>query len=706
MSEETAEKTPEDQATEDDKSAKDAKKEGDESAEEPRPPAWLARQDLIEHSPGGLAGGLVKGDQYGMAGGEVRGDFNLYQFGAYAATDPPSLSGEIPADDLADLSLVFTESPRFGKALSRLREERVLVLTGSHGTGRKAAGLMLLHRLGLHRIRSLPSDIPPTDVRGQLDGTAGYLLADVIVDRDRPIRQVDLHALRERLAGGDSHLVITLAESSAPRGLKSFAWEPPPPELVLESHVSRAQGEEGWNHVRNLAAVRTFLDGSPTPKETASFALRLIPVAAGTATEESLAAFGEQTVQTQIESWLTGDDHLTLHDRAFLISLAVFNEAPYALAGELADDLFRLLETSKNPRKWEDIPLFGAPRSVRLNAARARGYEESENTVWGRVPQYKAAFREPSLALQLLDTVWMRYPSTRPALVSWLSELAVDGRTLVRTRASAAAALLTRSDLSSGLAHLVEPWADDGSHRARLAAANTLTLAHLMGTAAVPQILHAWCTGDDASRRWTAIRAYGLLGAVLPDEALNALLTAARTHRQKVDLEEDEKEEEARELVEAVQLLLLSARGPVLAALAQLVEDERADRTVRALARAAFLIACEQPSSELDDRFLVLEWYGHAVSQAPVEARQLSALWRAALNDPLRTARAVQILRDWVHGAESVPEAEEALSRLFRDLAQEPAERRRVGHLLRTLSVPDGASRLPVADRLLAVVPE
>ncbi|MFJ2648679.1 hypothetical protein ACIO1C_18340 [Streptomyces sp. NPDC087420] len=705
MSENTAEKTPEDQKpTEDDKSAKDEKKEGDENAEEPRPPAWLARQDLIEHSPGGLTGGLVGGNQYGMAGGEVHGNL-IYQFGAYAPAEPPSLSGEIPADDLAELSLVFTESPRFGEALARLREERVLVLTGSRDTGRRTAGLMLLHRLGFHQIRTLPSDISPVTVRGQLDGSAGYLLPDVVVSRNSPLRQVDLHALRERLVDRGSHLVITLAESSAPRGLKSFLWEPPTPEGVLESYVSRAQGVEGWDRVRNLTAVRTFLGGSPTPKEAASFGLRLIPIAAGTATEDSLDAFGEQSVQTRIESWLTDDD-LTLHDRAFLISLAVFDKAPYALAGELADDLFLLLQKIKNPREREDIPLFGAPRGVRLSAARARGYEESENTVWGRVPQYKAAFQEPRYALQLLDTVWMRYPSTRPALVSWLSQLAVDGRPLVRTRASAAAALLTRSDLSSGLAHLVEPWADGRSHTARLAAANTLTLAHLMNTEAVPRILRAWCTGDEEGRRWTAIRAYGLLGPVLPDEALEAVLTAARAHQRKPDLDEHEEDQGAQELVEAIELLLLSARGPVLADLAKLVEDERADRTVRALARAAFLAACEQADSELDDRFLVLEWYGDAVNRAPAEARQLSALWRAVLNDPVQTGRAVQILRDWVRGAQRFPEAEEALSRLFGDLAQEPAERQRLGHLLRTLSVPDGVSRLPVADRLLAVVPQ
>jgi hypothetical protein len=232
-----------------------------------------------------------------------------------------------------------------------------------------------------------------------------------------------------------------------------------------------------------------------------------------------------------------------------------------------------------------------------------------------------AAFQDSRVAPQLLDTVWMLYPSARPALVDWLGELAVDGRPLVRTRASAAAALLTRSDLSSGLAHLIEPWADSRSYAARLAAANALTLAHLLHAVAIPQILHSWCTGDDESRRWTAIRAYGLLGPVLPDDALQALITAAREHHRKEEDrkkqgEEERRSEELRELVEAIELLLLAARGPVLAELALLVEQ---DRAVRNPALGAFLLACDQPSSEADDRPLVLDWYRTALERTPCE---------------------------------------------------------------------------------------
>ncbi|WP_329167504.1 hypothetical protein OG709_21620 [Streptomyces sp. NBC_01267] len=678
--------------------------EAEEEAQEQRPPAWAARLDLIEHSPVDLASALIGGSQYGVTGGHVHGDV-VYQFGAYS--EPRPLSGEIPADDVARLSLVFTEGPLFTEALTRLREERVLVLTGSRATGRSSAGLMLLHRLGLGQVRSLPSDTAPTAVRDQLDSAVGYLLADLAVSRNRPLQRVHLHAIREQLIRGGGHLVITVADSAASGDLTPLPWEPPLAADVLASHVCAAEGVAGWERVRDLAAVDTFLERDHPPGEAAAFANQLVAVAAGTAEEASLVSFGEATVQTQIESWLTGDG-LSLHDRAFLISLGVFDDAPYALAAELADGLFTWLQRIENPHQPAGVAVFGNSRSARLRQARARGYEAPETTVWGAVPQYMAAFQDGRVAPQLLHTVWMLYPSARPALVAWLRDLAADGRPLVRTRASAAAALLTRSDLSSGLAHLIEPWADSRSYAARLAAANALTLAHLLHAVGIPQILHSWCTGDDENRRWTAIRAYGLLGPVLPDDALQALITAAREHSRKEkdrkkQGEEEPESEELRELVEAIELLLLAARGPVLAKLAVLVEQ---DRAVRNPALGAFLLACDQPSSEADDRPLVLDWYRTALEQTPCEAQQLSRLWSAALDDPRHTGPALRTMRSWVGVADRAPEAEAALSVLLPGLAQYPPERRRLEHLLRTAWSTESGSRLPVADRLLAGLPQ
>ncbi|MFD3520902.1 hypothetical protein [Streptomyces sp. NPDC058653] len=682
---------------------KQEKQERTDAAPEQRPPAWAARRDLIEHSPGNLAGNLVHGNQYGLTGGgEVHGNLNI-QIGGDRET--PALSGEIPADSLARMSVTFVESALFAEALTRLRSERVLVLSGGDSTGRRSAALMLLHRLGVEHVRSIDSTTSPVAVRDLLGVPAGFLLADMSVSRTRPLRETHLFAIREQLARVDGHLVITVTESATRRNLAHLAWEPPSCEDVLAAHVRSCQGASGWEQVRDLAAVRGFLDEDHTPGEAADFAQRLLSVIAGGATEEELSSYGAQSAQTQVESWLT-DEGTHLRDKAFLISLSVFDGAPYALAAELSDRLFRLLHATENPAIREGVPVFGSSRRARLGLARARGYHEAELTAWGPVDQYMAAFKDDTLPTRLLDTAWMLYPSARAALVSWLRELATDPRPLVRTRASAAAAVLTKSDLSSGLAHLVEPWARGRSYAARLAAANTLTLAHLLRAPAIPEILHDWCVGEDENLRWTAIRAYGLLGPALPEKPLNALIAATREYCRKRDRtkdpEEDEMNDELLELIEAVQLLLLSARSPVLAKLSDLARDEP---SLRGPLLGAFLLACEQRGDEAGPHPLVLEWYGGALDESPLQSDQLTVLWRFALNDRHHTDHALGILASWVRHAEQTPVAEPVLARLVTDLAQEPSERLRLGHLLRTMSSADGGPPPPVAGRLLTAVP-
>ncbi|MFC8080073.1 hypothetical protein ACFUN8_31610 [Streptomyces sp. NPDC057307] len=678
------------------------KRENADSVPEQRPPAWAARRDLIEHSPRNLAGNLVHGSQYGVTGGNVQGDLNI-RIGE--ASETSALSGEIPTDSLARMSVAFVESAPFAEALARLRDERVLVLSGGDSTGRRAAALMLLHRLGVGHVRSIDPMTSPTAVHDLLRVPAGYLLANMSVSRTRPLREVHLLAMREQLINSDGHLVITVAESVAQSDLAHLVWEPPPTEDVLAAHVCSQQGASGWEQVRDLAAVRGFLDQDHTPREAADFAKQLLAVLTGAVAEEQLSSYEAESAQTQVESWFT-DDTRHLRDKAFLLSLGVFDRAPYVLAAELADRLFRLLHTVEDPYKPQGVPVFGSSRAARLGLARARGYHEPEMTAWGPVDQYMAAFKDDALPTRLLDTAWMLYPSARPALVAWLRELATDGRPLVRTRASAAAAVLTRSDLSSGLAHLVEPWAQGRSYATRLAAANTLTLAHLLETPAIPEILHDWCVGQDENLRWTAIRAYGLLGPVLREKALKALIAATReycrTRERAEEPEEDLLDDELLELVEAIQLLLLSERGPVLAEVSRLAGS---DRSLRDPLLGAFVLACEQRDEDAASHPLVLEWYAGSLNEPDSQDDQLTALWRLALDDRRHTDPALKIMADWVRHAEQAPAAEPVLARLLRDLARTQTERQRLGHLLRTMPGLDGGPPPPVAERLLTAVP-
>ncbi|MEW2567537.1 hypothetical protein [Streptomyces sp. NPDC047070] len=675
-----------------------------EGQEQPRQEAWAARRDLIAHGPD-FVSTLVERDQYGQTGGAHHGD-NIFHFGGGTGT-PRYVSGPIPVADVETLRAVFRESPSFHKALARLRTDRIVFLTGGRETGRRSAALMLLHRLGIDRMRALEADTPFSALPDQLDASGGYVIHDLAVSRSRPLREPHLLALRDRLERTDARLVIVVEPSTALGGIPAVRWEPPSAKDMLHSHVTPSTGESAWAGLCGLAPVEEFLARYHPPDAIKQFAGRLVSYHRGEIDEEDLAASGKTAVATQVARWLT-EEKPDLRDKAFLVSLAVFDKAPYAVTAELGDGLFVRLQKTEEPGVLPSIPVFGSSREDRLRLAHAEGYVTAEITEWGPLDgKFCASFRDERTARMLLEEVWNLHPSARPALAGWIRALAGDRRPLVRTRAASAAALLATADLSSAMAHLIEPWADARDFNSWLTAANALTLAQLLGVPAVLPILRAWCTGDNESRRWTAVRAYGLLGPVLHQQVLEALLDAihqqAPAESQDDGLDEDgSMPEEARQFADALELLLLAVREPVLSRLAERLPT---DRVVRTHALLAFLQACEQSKEDDSDRSFVLDWYARAVAaEDTATARHLTLFWKALLADRTYNVPALAVLRRWVFAADHDPEFESALSALLPALATTPTDHRRVSHMLRMVR-DSGRTPSPAADRLLKRLP-
>ncbi|MHB9759418.1 hypothetical protein ACYBSK_33985 [Streptomyces sp. BYX5S] len=672
--------------------------EAPESQEQQRQKAWAARQALITHGPDFIST-LVTGDQYGQSGGTHIGD-KIFQIAGRPQAQH-ARSGPIPPADIDELAGVFRESPAFHKALTRLRTERVVLLVGRRETGRRAAAVMLLHQLGIPRLRSLAPDATFATLPEHVEAAGGYIACDLAFNRHQPLHEAHLLALRERLELIDAHLVITVEPSTALHDVWCERWEPPAAEHILHAHVTQALGQSAWDTVCERAPVRDFIARQPDPGETAHFARSLVAFHRGEIDDEGLAAFGRTALADRIDRWLTQADPV-LRDKSFLISLAVFDKAPYAVTAELSDELFVHLQALADPTVPPKIPVFGTRREDRIRLADAVGSVATEVTEWGPLQgQFVAEFRDGNTARTLLTTVWNLHPSARPALVEWVRQLARDRRALVRTRAAATAAQLATADLPSAMAHLIEPWADGRDANDWLTAANALTMAKLLEVPVVAQILRDWCTGEHNSRRWTAVRAYGLLGPVLHESALTAVLDAihqrGRTDVDPVGEDEEDKEEEAIQLADALQLLLLAVKDPVLTALAERLED----RTIRAHAVFAFLRACGQLTED-GSRPFVLDWYAHAAADENTEAtRALTRFWQAALNDPDRTAQALRVLGGWVLTADHESWAESALASLLPGLVTNTTDYRRISHLLRTIRTSDG-EHSPAGHRLHA----
>ncbi|NBE50086.1 hypothetical protein [Streptomyces boluensis] len=685
-----------------------------EGQEQHRQPAWSARRDLIAHGPDFIST-LVERDQFGQTGGTHYGN-TIFNFGARAEASRPA-SGPIPATELQALHQVFRECPSFDEARERLRTDRVVFLSGGRDSGRRSAALMLLHRLDIDRVRAIDADTPFSALPDQLDTPGGYVLCNLPVSRNRPLLEPQLLALHEQLENARAHLVITVEPSVSLGDTPFVRWEPPSTEDMLRAHVTHRIDAAAWPDLCGLPPVKEFLSRHQRPDEIREFAQKVVAYHRGEIGIEQLASYGHTAMAAQIARWLTGPE-AELRDKAFLISLAVFDKSPYAVTAELSDSLFVRLQKTDDPGELPKVPVFGTSREERLQLARANGYVTAEATEWGPLNgTFCAAFRDERTARLLLTEVWNLHPSARIDLAAWLRKLAEDRRPLVRTRAASAAALLAHADLPSALAHLIEPWADSRNPNSWLTAANALTMAQLLASPDIPtvlRILHEWCIGGAESRRWTAIRGFGLLGPVHHEEALTALLDAIRAQSGASTDDEPDGKESARgkgrdkpteadqQFADALELLLLAVREPVLRTLASRLPN---DRRVRAHAVLAFLQACDQPADD-SDRPAVLDWYAQAVESGDTAtAEDLITFWRAALADRRVTTKALAILRRWVLAADRAPEAhyEPRLAALLTELASTLPDRRRITHLLRTTHGSDG-EHSPVAQRLFALV--
>ncbi|MCX4830752.1 MULTISPECIES: hypothetical protein [unclassified Streptomyces] len=667
-------------------------------AEEDRPQdPWAARRELYEHVPASVGGSLVGGAQTGVTGGSVVGDVVLgtkvehhYRFGA--ATHA---SGNIPAAELDHLAEVFAGYETLVHPLrDRLREERVLVLSGAPFTGRRSAALMLLRSIDASRVRAIDPNTRPTALTDEMNGDSlGYLISDLVTDRDNPLRDIDLWAVQDTLRKKDAYMVITVDLFATLRGVAVVEWQPSSPQAVLRSHLhARVQDPRKENGLLSLPISREFLGRDDHQlREAASFAEALAAHADGRITYEELVDVGPILVRDQVQEWF-GTDETTLRDKAFLISLAAFDEAAYALTAELSDSLWGQFQRTEDAGKEPRVGIFGTSITKRLRLARAVEYWQEEHTEWGPVLQRMARFEERRAAGEVLREVWTSHPSARPALLAWLRKLAKDGRPLVRTRAAVTAAVLAETDLPSAMALLIEGWAKSKLYRDCLVAANALATAYAVGAPNIPQILRSWCDGEAEPRtRWTAIRAYALVGPHMPDEALEALAEAARTGG-------DEKE--AQHIAESTALLLsdesVPVRRRVLGRLLELLQDEPSGRR---LALHAFVLAGTRADSRL-----LLRWYAEAATSGVEDAEKLILLWQTALADLRYTTDALKGLAGWVLEADGDPQVERQLTLLLPRLAVSPEDGKRLDYMLGTLCARRGDGPPAVAGRLMAVL--
>ena len=231
----------------------------------------------------------------------------------------------------------------FDTTLELLRNERVVVLTGAPFTGRRTAALKCSAPGRGLPVRILDPDTSPTALAHQLSDAQGYLLSDLITDHHQPLRESHLRAVQEKLAEHGGYLVITAGLHIVFEDtVRTTPWRPPTPATVLKAHLGTMVTEDRSTSLLGLGATRDFLAREHQLREVVAFARKLAAHAHGETSAEELERFSLATVERQVQEWFD-EESVSLHDKAFLIALAAFDEGPYALTAELSDLLYGFL---------------------------------------------------------------------------------------------------------------------------------------------------------------------------------------------------------------------------------------------------------------------------------------------------------------------------------------------------------------------------
>ncbi|MGW5776644.1 hypothetical protein [Streptomyces sp. NPDC003863] len=555
---------------------------GDGTGEPPREPNVFAAADrgpLAGGDTGGAATARRALRTWASTAGDrhtsVQGDGTFFEgnqfFSVYGFGDASRfVRGPVPPETLAHLAQVYCEIAGYQRMKERLRENRVLVLCGEPGSGRKATALALLDEVTGGKVFRLDPRHGVDEITGEALQEGGGHLMELLTEDSRTegeapregaaatarrpaARLSELHLDRfgELLRSRDAYGIV-LVGSGEPadrllRGRYGMYCAPPPADEVLRRHLrERLRGEpaEALGAARALAArpdvVRALGLEELRPREAARLAEHLARHWRGEMTDGQLIAECAGFVTAQAREWFAGADRPgvlpealpALNAGAFRIAVAVFDGSAYSLAAEAAELLAWELAVTLDPGQAPGRRLFGAHAEHRPTRARAVLEDGELDLGPAKVPVRAVRFRGEALAAAVLGEIWHGYHNVRGPVARWLRALCDDPRAEVWVRASVAAGVLCSWDWIHGFRELIVPLAVTDAPVTRLAAATALaeSARDPRIRPAVASVLKDWAVSEDSTLVATALLAHGF---VLPagdvSGSLDALARVVRT---------------------------------------------------------------------------------------------------------------------------------------------------------------------------------
>ncbi|MEU7140391.1 hypothetical protein ABZ942_13145 [Nocardia sp. NPDC046473] len=423
-------------------------------------------------------------------------------------------TGKITESELTEALTSYVTPDGFSMTLAALQEDRIVVLSGPSGFGKRTSALQLLRRCTEGQLVLLSPQVTATELaeRPYVHG-CGYAVVDHIGDNG-PDGAFGWNVVRDQLADTQAYMVITTHSESSDlaEGVRRFHWELPDPESVLRLRMSTPLSDE------QLAALSDDIKCAARISDIVELARRLDE---GESPDTATRHF-DVTAFNEVMKWFEGKP-----DRQ---QIAEVTTLAFALGApeRTFDAMLSTLEKHLDP-KLPDTEPIGSREAEIMPQRRHRitgpgGLIVRKMVATDLGPRAELTFAVNGYHRHVVRMLWERYDSQTlwNAVRVWLDESVRDGS----WRIALGLAALSEVAIDEVL-DVIGPWSCGskgvGGQNVAIFVLTTMAYSDELAPAAL-QIATKWITGPNPAQRWTAAVTFSWqLGVRYPHEATNRL---------------------------------------------------------------------------------------------------------------------------------------------------------------------------------------
>lgn len=434
-------------------------------------------------------------------------------------------TGRFTDEETSALCGHFAEPPLFQVAAAALHRDRVIVLGGPGGLGKRTSAVHLLLNAGAAPLEVVSPTLSLEDLsKHEFEADHGYLVEDWQLSPRADASDFSWRVLRDHVSDAKAYLVITAGAGQGGGAVERFAWQPPSAAQVLASY---AAGTDAAGRIAEVA------EKAPEGCGVGNLAVIGRRLAKGEDPAKILEELSHDPAR-HVREWLSAevrtDDEIQL---VVTLSFAAGQSQRIfeAMRSRLESTLHRmdLLPDPENDNEGDRDGI--APRSRGLSASRTRRHpNELMERKEGRVRfRGKDANHQYLTHRHALQELWAEYDMTFwVAVRDWLTGLIGDTAIHdVQVSVAMGLTVLAFTALDEVEGSYLHSWAaGEQAWSGQCTAVYVLWLMSRDDTLApvALRIATSWVNTGDPVCQWTAAAALsGELGMVYPAEAASRL---------------------------------------------------------------------------------------------------------------------------------------------------------------------------------------